>query len=235
MNRRMPGLIAGSGIVLLSLLAVPAQAQDPSPAAACGDLAADFEAVVLRNGGDASGASGEPSADALAGRAVPDVGGVMQPSAIGEGAGPDRAPPEAVADLSEDERRHLRDLVREAREAADRGDADACRQSLNEARTAAREAGIGATAGGGSAAGPDAVGGVGGAGTGDAASTGAGAINPGRTLGGPGGTPGAAPGIAAPGTAPGGAGGGMGGPGTGGGMGSSGAGGGAGAGGGPGG
>lgn len=105
------------------------------------------------------------------------------------------------ATLGEEQKKHLDDLVRQARTAGEQGDGALCTQKLGEARVALREAGIGSTQPG------SALGGTRGS-SGGGFPGAAGSAGPSTT------SPGGAPTGANRGTAGGGAGGGMGGGGS---------------------
>ncbi|MGQ9369855.1 hypothetical protein [Azospirillum sp. ST 5-10] len=152
--------------VLVPLAAAPASAQGvaqgaaqgneaaagtESPAKACGDLAADFQSVVLRPERDRNGGAADRAAtDADLGappapveRRPESVGGTVRPSAIGEGITlDDQAAPAAPVGiaLSTEDRRRIDGTAQAARDAAAQGDAERCRRLLNEARLAARQA-----------------------------------------------------------------------------------------------
>ncbi|WP_431862286.1 hypothetical protein [Azospirillum sp.] len=166
-------------LLLLAAAPAPAQTQGRDQrAAACRNEAERFAATFTahdRAGRGAGPADTPVPAPSTTGaeRDMARRGGVLTPSPVGRGTQPevDTAPgARAGTTLSDEDRRRMQTRVDEARAAADRGDADGCLRHLREARTAAREAGIGGGGAGSSAASGGNRGGSGGA-------TGSGSLN----------------------------------------------------------
>jgi len=162
MRSTVLALAAGLAAAAALSAAAPSAAQDT--AASCRDEIARLESAFVQER-EGPGSEAErveipsPSRDSVS-RDMAKSGGVVSPSTIGSGVRTEQPPRGAEpmpmnrnagqqpgarvgAGLSPDQRRHMAELLREGRTAADRGDIGTCQDRVREARQLVRGPGPG--------------------------------------------------------------------------------------------